>query len=188
MAAVALVAGMWGCSESPFAPFGIGDTWDDPPSMYEPGGGGNNNDGNHSLSVTVPNGYCVLGAVASAIQRQTGCSDWDATRQAETALNAAGIHFDGVSPLGGGIWVDPIRIMSALNSLGFIVTLSPVGGFGSHFSNGGYAIGHINKGNGLYHDVFVTGYDTNTGAVTYYDATKGEWITERTSIGIMPFN
>ena len=127
-------------------------------------------------TVTVPNGNCVLGTVAAAIQAKTGVNNTTAVQQAAVALQAAGINLNTVGILTpGGVSVEPLKLSQALLSLGFTTidasSFTTASNLLSHFSNGGYAIGHfLPDGSKPAHDVFVMEYDSGTKKYTYYDS------------------
>ena len=85
--------------------------WDIPggngnPDIQVPGGGGggSGSGGNGGttpidlgITVSVPNGFCVLGSIAAAIQVKFGDNASTAIDKAEAAMNAAGVTVDDIN-------------------------------------------------------------------------------------------
>ena len=123
-------------------------------------------------TVSVPNGFCVPGSIAAAIEVATGV-DWQtAYNKAEAALKGAGVTM--VVGYGGGVNASEKQIKQALTSLGFTVSGARYEAdyLTTYFQLGGYGIGHF-VGSSVSHDVLLTGYDAQSNTYEYYDSVRG---------------
>lgn len=144
------------------------------PDYGGPGGGGGSQVVHRDPTIKVPDGQCVIGSIAAALQAKYGFNDATAISMATKALNDAGI--DTTTWIDGGMTINTEKISQALRSVGFNV-VKPSGGaytsnqISSHFTNKGFGIGHISGSPA--HNVFLVGYVQQTNTYTYYDAVKG---------------
>jgi len=158
--------------------------------------GGQNPPKNSNVNATVPNGQCVLGSVAAAIQAKTGCSAAEALQKAAVALVNNGIFpyppilapgtttipqngVNTTSPVNPnpGVPASNQQIVNTMKELGFTVdpglttSQSSINTTTTNFSNGGWGMGNISgTGNNPNHEVFITGYDATTQTFQYYDS------------------
>ena len=154
----------------------------DPTDPGDGSGGNPNNPPPSSIDVIVPNGQCVIGAIAAAYQAMFGGSAADAISAAINALNYAGVD---TNPQNGGIMVSGAEMADALEYLGFDAisgNLSNSGydatNYNIWFENGGYGIAHISSsGSTPGHEILLAGYNPSTGEFTYYDPVAGEYNT-----------
>ena len=135
-----------------------------------------NRDQEIELTVQVPNGWCVLGAVATAIQAKTGCSDTDAVKAADNAFDKCGINSDPSSGEMGIPTLSTSEFVDLLSAAGFEVTY--ISGVMTsqevyeHFNSDGAGLGYVNTGeNG--HMIYLEDYDMDSNSFHYYDPVLG---------------
>ncbi len=137
-----------------------------------------NNDSKNEPTVQVPNGWCVLGSIAAAIQAATGCSAADAIKAADGAFDKCEMNPDPTPGTSGIPTPSGQEMANLLGAAGFDVTFgadnsttSPQN-ISDHFDNGGAGIGYIgNEGAG--HMVYLEDYDLEKNTYDYYDPVLG---------------
>lgn len=141
--------------------------------------GQTNDDMCNGPTVQVPDGYCVLGTIASAVQVARGCSNDDAIKAASDACKECGLNPDPNPGCQGIKTPTAEQMYDILQTLGFDV-VAETGNYLkddviNHFKNGGVGIGYIN-GEGCGHMVYLENCTESNGGVEveYYDAVTGE--------------
>ena len=138
----------------------------------------NNNDSTNELTVQVPDGWCVLGSIAAAIQAARGCSAAAAIKAADDAFDKCGIN---PNPTPGSLGISSPsgqEMANLLEAAGFVVTFgvddstTTSQNISNHFDNGGAGLGYISN-EGVGHMVYLDDYDLETKTYDYYDPVLG---------------